>query len=540
MKPKSAALFLWSVVCLVSLGAIAFVTPAQAQDKPNIIVIMGDDIGMWNIGAYHRGLMAGETPNIDMLAAEGAIFTDYYAEASCTAGRANFITGELPIRTGLTTVGQAGATLGMPAKAPTIATALKEMGYVTGQFGKNHLGDRNEFLPTLHGFDEFFGYLYHLDAMEDPFHPAYPQDLKDKFGPRNVLHTWATDTDDATEDKRWGKIGKQKIDDMGPLPPHPTEGIELNMETVDDVILEHTLNFIDNAHAAGKPFFVWLNPTRMHVITHLSPKYEALRNSENEWTIQEAGMAQFDDVIGSVMAHLDTLGVSDNTIIVVTTDNGTENFTWPDGGQTPFAGAKGMVEEGGFRVPAVIRWPGKVKPNQVINGMMSGMDWFPTFVAAAGGGDIAADLLKGKELDGKTYKVHLDGYDQTDLLTNGGKSARSEIWYFAESTLGAARVGNYKYTFLTQPDGWFGPKVQAGWPGIINLRLDPFERTGLGQSLFAKDWWVFEFWRFVFVQDAVAKLAETAIDFPPLQKGASFDLSALKAKIAKAAAAHAR
>jgi arylsulfatase len=495
---------------------------------------------MWNIGAYHRGLMAGETPNIDKLAAEGAIFTDYYAEASCTAGRANFITGELPIRTGLTTVGQAGATVGMPAKAPTIATALKEMGYATGQFGKNHLGDRNEFLPTLHGFDEFFGYLYHLDAMEDPFHPAYPQDLKDKFGPRNVLHSWATDTDDAAEDPRWGKVGKQKIEDMGPLPPHPTEGIELNMETVDDVILEHTLNFIDNAHAAGKPFFVWLNPTRMHVITHLSPKYEALRNSENEWTIQEAGMAQFDDVIGSVMAHLDTLGVSDNTIIVVTTDNGTENFTWPDGGQTPFAGAKGMVEEGGFRVPAVIRWPGKVKPNQVINGVMSGMDWFPTFVAAAGGGDIAADLLKGKELDGKTYKVHLDGYDQTDLLTNGGKSARNELWYFAESTLGAARVGNYKYTFLTQPDGWFGPKVQAGWPGIINLRLDPFERTGLGQSLFAKDWWVFEFWRFVFVQDAVAKLAETAIDFPPLQKGASFDLSALKAKIAKAAAAHAR
>jgi arylsulfatase len=516
------------------------VTPVQAQDKPNIIVIMGDDIGMWNIGAYHRGMMTGETPNIDKLAADGAIFTDYYAEASCTAGRANFITGELPIRTGMTTVGQAGATIGMPAKAPTIATALKDMGYATGQFGKNHLGDRNEFLPTLHGFDEFYGYLYHLDAMEDPFHPAYPQDLKDKFGPRNVLHSWATDTDDATEDPRWGKVGKQKIEDMGPLPPHPTEGIELNMETVDDVILQHTLNFIDKAHADGKPFFVWLNPTRMHVVTHLSPKYEALRNSENEWTIQEAGMAQFDDIIGSVMAHLDTLGVSDNTIIAVTTDNGTENFTWPDGGQTPFAGAKGMVEEGGFRVPLVMRWPGKMQPNQVINGVMSGLDFFPTLVAAAGNSSIAEELKKGKELDGTNYKVHLDGYDQTDMLTNGGKSARNELWYFAESTLGAARIGNYKYSFVKQPDGWFGPKVQGGWPSIVNLRLDPFERTGLGQSMIAYDWWAFEFWRFVFVQDAVAKLAQTAIDFPPMQKGASFDLSAVKKRIAETAAAHAK
>jgi arylsulfatase len=451
------------------------VTPVQAQDKPNIVVIMGDDIGMWNIGAYHRGLMAGRTPSIDQLAADGAIFTDYYAEASCTAGRANFVTGQLPIRTGLTTVGQAGAKIGMPEKAPTIATALKDLGYATGQFGKNHLGDRNEFLPTVHGFDEFYGYLYHLDAMEDPFHPGYPQELKDKYGPRNVLHSWATDTDDATEDPRWGKVGKQKIEDKGPLPPHPTKGIELNMETVDDVILEHALAFIDKAHGDGKPFFVWLNPTRMHVVTHLSPKYEALRNSENEWTIQEAGMAQFDDIVGAVMAHLDTLGVTDNTIVAVTTDNGTENFTWPDGGQTPFAGAKGMVEEGGFRVPLVLRWPGKMKPNQVINGVMSGLDFFPTIVAAAGNPNIVEELRQGKELNGKTYKVHLDGYDQSDMLTNGGKSARNELWYFAESTLGAARIGNYKYTFLTQPDGWLGAKEKPGWPGLRNLRLDPFE-----------------------------------------------------------------
>jgi len=333
---------------------------------------------------------------------------------------------------------------------------------------------------------------------------------------------------------RWGKVGKQKIVDEGGLPPHPTNGVKHNMEDIDDVILKHTLAFIDKAHAEGKPFFVWLNPTRMHVITHLNDKYKKMRTPENEWSLQEAGMAQFDDIVGAVMAHLEKLGVTDNTIIGVTTDNGTENFTWPDGGQTPFAGAKGMVTEGGFRVPLVLRWPDKMKPNQVINGVMSGLDFFPTFVAAAGNPNIVEELKKGKKLGGKTYKVHLDGYDQTDMLTKGGKSARNEIWYFAESSLGAARVGNYKYTFITQPGGWFGPKQHADWPGLINLRLDPFERTGLGQSLFAKDWWAFEFWRFVFVQQEVAKLAKTAIDFPPMQASASFNLDAVKKKVAKA------
>ena len=528
------------VSLVVTLVLAAGPTSCAAEKKPNIVMIMGDDIGMWNTGAYHRGMMAGRTPNIDKLAAEGAIFTDYYAEASCTAGRANFITGELPIRTGMTTVGQAGAKIGMPAAAPTIATALKDMGYATGQFGKNHLGDRNEFLPTVHGFDEFFGYLYHLDAMEDPFHPGYPQDLKDKYGPRNVLHSWATSKDDPTVDPRWGKVGKQKIVDEGPLPPHPMKGIKHNMEDVDDEILKHTLAFIDKAHKDGKPFFVWLNPTRMHVVTHLNEKYESMRNSENEWTIQEAGMAQFDEIVGAVMAHLDKLGVADNTIVGVTTDNGTENFTWPDGGQTPFAGAKGMVEEGGFRVPLILRWPGKMKPNQVINGVMSGLDFFPTLVAAAGNPNIKQQLLKGKKLNGKTYKVHLDGYDQTAMLTKDAKSARNELWYFAETTLGAARVGNFKYTFLSQPDGWFGPKVKPGWPGIVNLRLDPFERTGVGQSMIAYDWWAYNFWRFVLVQEEVAKLAKTAIDYPPMQPGASFNLDAVKKQIAEKAAAHAK
>jgi len=516
--------------------ALAVLAPglAHAESKPNIVFIMGDDIGMWNIGAYHRGLMAGRTPNIDKLAAEGAIFTDYYAEASCTAGRASFITGELPIRTGLTTVGQAGATIGMPAKAPTIATALKELGYATGQYGKNHLGDRNEFLPCVHGFDEFWGYLYHLDAMEDPWHPNYPKDLLNKVGPRNVVHCVATNKDDSTVDPRWGKVGKQKITDEGPLPPHPTEGVKLNMETVDEVIRDHAINFMKKAQKDKKPFFVWLNPTRMHVFTHLSPKYQAMRNAQNGWTIQEAGMAQFDDVIGDVMKQLDEMGVANNTIIVVSTDNGTEGFSWPDGGTTPFKGWKGMGTEGGFRSPAVIRWPGKVKPNQVINGVMSGLDWFPTFVHAAGyKGDISKDLKKGKSLNGKNYKVHLDGYDQTDMLTKSGKSARNEFWYFTESTLAAARIGDYKYVFIDQPDGWFGPKVHLDWPGIYNLRLDPFEKMNINESLFAANWWAFEFWRFVFIQQEVGKLAKTALDFPPMQPGASFNLSAIKEKIQK-------
>jgi arylsulfatase len=528
-------------ICAVVLLCLAGTTPAWAQQQPNIVVIMGDDIGMWNIGAYHRGMMAGRTPSIDQLAAEGAIFTDYYAEASCTAGRASFVTGQLPIRTGLTTVGQAGAAIGMPAAAPTIATVLRDMGYATGQFGKNHLGDRNEFLPTLHGFDEFFGYLYHLDAMQDPFNKTYPADLKDRVGPRNLLHSWATDTDDPTVDPRWGKVGKQRIVDEGPLPPHPTQGIKYDMETVDDHILKVSTDFMEKAQADGKPFFVWLNPTRMHVFTYLSPKYEALRTPENGWSMQEAGMAQFDDIIGSVMQKLEDLGVADNTIIVVTTDNGTETFTWPDGGNTPFKGSKGMGTEGGFRVPAVVRWPGRVEPNQVINGVMSGMDWLPTFATAAGNSNITQELLDGKTINGTTYKVHLDGYDQTDMLTNGGESTRSEFWYFTQSALAAARIGDFKYVLLDQPDGWLGQTVSLNFPKLYNLRLDPFERLGFGPNesfLNFENFYGREFWRFVLMQQEVAKLAQTAIEYPPMQASASFNLDAVKKKIEAASAAH--
>jgi arylsulfatase len=503
-----------------------------AQSAPNIIAIMGDDIGWFNIGAYHQGMMAARTPNLDRLAAEGIRFTDYYAEASCTAGRANFITGELPIRTGLTTVGQAGAKVGMPAQAPTIATALRAMGYATGQFGKNHLGDLNEYLPTVHGFDEFFGYLYHLDAMEDPAHPNYPQALKDKIGPRNMLHSWATDTDDATVDPRWGKVGKQRIEDAGTLYPD-------RMETVDDEILDYALKFIDGAKAANKPFFVWLNPTRMHVVTHLSKKYQSMRTPENGWSESEAGMAQLDDIVGAVMKKLKDERLDENTIVVFTTDNGTENFTWPDGGQTPFAGGKGTVLEGGFRAPCIARWPGKIPAGKVENGIFSGLDWFPTFVAAAGNPNIVAELQQGKQLGDRTYKVHLDGYNQLDLITGKGPSNRHEIFYFAESTLGAVRVNDYKYRFIDQPGGWLGGTVKVDWPILVNLRLDPFERTGMAGSLNFYHFFVYQFWRFVLVQEVVAKMAQTAIEFPPMQKGASFNLEEVKAQIAKAAAAHA-
>ena len=536
-------LFQPTAIALTALAACLFVSTAQAEEqaaakKPNIVVIMGDDIGWFNIGAYHQGMMAGRTPNLDKLATEGMRFTDYYAEASCTAGRANFITGELPIRTGMTTVGQAGSSVGIPKEAVTIATTLKSMGYATGQFGKNHLGDLNEFLPTVHGFDEFFGYLYHLDAMEDPVHPNYPQDLLNVVGPRNMVHSWATDKDDATVMPRWGKIGKQKIEDAGTLYPE-------RMKTVDDEIRDLSFKFIEKAKADGKPFFLWLNPTRMHIVTHLSDKYEALRTAQNGWSIHEAGMAQLDDDIGLLMQKLKDMGEDENTIVVFTTDNGTETFTWPDGGNTPFRGQKGTIFEGGFRVPAIVRWPGKVPAGKVENGIFSGLDWFPTLVAAAGDPTIADELLKGKKIGDTKYKVHLDGYNQLDLITGKGPSNRHEIFYFGESTLGAVRIDDYKYRFIDQPGGWVGSKVHVDAPVLTNLRLDPFERLDfpengtLNGSENYFQWFQYEFWRFVFVQQQVGKLAMTALEYPPMQKGASFNLEAVKAKIEEAMKQHA-
>jgi arylsulfatase len=506
------------------------ISQSQTQTKPNIIVIMPDDIGWYNIGAYNDGIMAGLTPNIDKIAEDGMRFTDYYADPSCTAGRSSFITGELPIRTGLTTVGQAGASIGMPDEAPTIATVLKSMGYSTGQFGKNHLGDLNKFLPTVHGFDEFFGYLYHLDAMEDPFTRTYPQEQNLIIGPRNMIHSWASDVDDKTVEPRWGKIGKQIIEDAGTLPPK-------RMETLDSEILDLTINFMDKSLDENKPFFVWLNPSRMHVITHLSEEYDSTRTPENGWSVYEAGMLEVDDNVGKIMNYLETKGIKDNTIVVFTTDNGAEVFTWPDGGMTPFRGAKGQILEGGMRVPMLVQWPAQIPAGVVENQLMSGLDWLPTLVAAAGNDDIVKEFKNGKTVNGKTYKVHLDGYNQLDMLTGQGPSNRDVVYYFAEANLGAVRVGDYKYRFIDQPNGWFGETVDMGWPTITNLRLDPFERAGIPDgaqgSLAYYNYFVTEFWRFVEAQQQVGELAKSFIDYPQMQDPASFNLDTIKKKLEK-------
>src|SRR3974390_2091299 len=537
----------------LTLGALAissFVlaggkTPAHAQaasaKPPNILVIMGDDIGWFNIGAYHRGIMSGKTPHLDKLAAEGMMFTDYYAEASCTAGRANIITGEIPLRTGMTTVGQAGADVGIPAQAVTLATVLKSLGYETGQFGKNHLGDLNKFLPPVHGFDEFFGYLYHLDAMSDPYWYDYPQDWIDKYGPRDLIHSYPTNVDDPTVIPRWGKVGKQRMVDEGPLAPFPNmagmqnwqEGrkAKYDMETFDSVLVKASEDFMDKAKKDGKPFFIWHNTTRMHVFTYIPPKYQAMMNATSNYGLEEAGMAQMDDPIGDLFKHVQDIGEADNTIVVFTTDNGAEVFTWPDGGMTPFKATKGTSFEGGFRVPAIIRWPGHVKAGIVENGIFSGLDWLPTLAAAAGNRDITNQLLAGVKLGDRTYKNHLDGYNQLDLLECKGPSVRHELFYFSGAKLGAVRIDDFKFQFLQQPYGWPGEKIDTDMPPITHLRHDSFERTpnirgetpntgafGYGQDFFAR-----EFWRFVLVQNVVSKLAESAINYPPMQDPASFN-----------------
>jgi arylsulfatase A-like enzyme len=538
------------VTALAAFAVLSATSPLQGADKrPNILVIMGDDVGWFNIGAYHRGIMSGKTPNLDKLAAEGMLFTDYYAEASCTAGRANFITGELPLRTGLTTVGQAGADVGMPDQAVTLATVLKALGYTTGQFGKNHLGDLNKFLPTAHGFDEFFGYLYHLDAMSDPYWFDYPQEWIDKYGPRDLVHCWATDVDDPTEMPRWGKVGKQRIVDEGPLAPFPDmagrqgwqqgRAAKYDMETFDEVLVKASEDFMDKAKQASKPFFIWHNTTRMHVFTYIPPKYQALMNNKTNYGLEEAGMAQLDDCVGELLKHLQDIGEADNTIVIFTTDNGAEVFTWPDGGMTPFKATKGTSFEGGFRVPCIIRWPGKIKPGTVENGIFSGLDWLPTLADAAGNPDIKVQLLKGVTLGDRGYKNHLDGYDQMDLLLGNGPSARHEIFYFAGPRLGALRVDDFKFQFLQQPYGWPGEKVTTDMPAMVNLRQDPFERTPSirGESLndlgggYMNEFYAREFWRFVMVQQKVAELAQTAIEFPPMQAPASFNLEAVKREI---------
>ncbi len=539
----------------IAFGGSAAIAQTAAK-KPNILVIMGDDVGWFNIGAYHQGIMSGKTPNLDQLASQGMRFTDYYAEASCTAGRANFITGELPIRTGLTTVGLAGADVGMPDQAVTLATVLKSLGYETGQFGKNHLGDLNKYLPTLHGFDEFFGYLYHLDAMSDPYSYDYPQDEIDKFGPRNIIHSWATEEDNPTVMPRWGKVGKQRIVDEGPLPPFPNMAgrqtfqagrpAKYNMETFDEVLVEQSNGFMDKAKADGKPFFIWHNTTRMHAYTFVSPRYQAMMNTKDNFGLEEAGMAQMDEDVGGLLKHLQDIGEADNTIVIFTTDNGAEVFTWPDGGMTPFKATKGTIFEGGFRVPCIVRWPGHTKPGTVENGIFSGLDWLPTLAAAAGNTNITEQLLKGVTLGGRTYKNHLDGYNQLDLLLGNGPSARHEIFYFGGPRLGAIRLDDFKFVFIQQPNGWPGEKDATDMPTPINIRQDPFERTpsiqrqsmNEGAAGYFNDFMGRELWRFVYVQQRVADLAKSAIEYPPMQAPASFNLEAVKSEIDEKIKAH--
>jgi arylsulfatase len=471
--------------------------------------------------------MGYKTPNIDRIANEGALFTDYYAEQSCTAGRAGFITGQIPFRTGLTKVGMPGAKVGLSHEDPTIAELLKNHGYATGQFGKNHLGDRNEYLPTVHGFDEYSGVLYHLNALEEPENVDYPKnpDFLKKFGPRNNIHTWATEKDDQTIEPRWGKVGKQKIKDDGAL-------TKKRMETYDEETLQTSLKFIDKAVKDDKPFFVWHNATRMHVYTHLSPKYQAMVAEKGFYG---AGMTEFDDDIGVLLKQLDDLGIADNTIVIISTDNGAEGFSWPDGGTTPFRGEKATTWEGGFRVPAVARWPGVIKPGTVINDIFSHLDWMPTLLAAVGEPGVKEKLLKGHQADGKTFKVHLDGYDQTALLKGEGPSKRKEIFYITDDgDLSAVRHGKWKIVFNQQKavglDVWREPFIPVRFPYLVDLHADPFERamqpgpSGRSASYGYDKWHTQRMYTMVPAQAIVAKFMATFKEYPPRQKPGSFSV----------------
>lgn len=467
-------------LCALPLFLLPLAGTAQTSDKkPNIVVIFGDDIGMWNLGAYTHGMM-GRTPNIDRIAKEGALFTDHYGQPSCTAGRAAFLTGQLPIRTGMTTVGIPGSTRGIQKEDPTLAEVLKSQGYATAQFGKNHLGDRNEFLPTVHGFDEWFGNLYHLNAEEEPEQLDYPgqknPDYRKRLGPRGVLHAWATTTDDATTDPKFGRVGKQRIEDTGPL-------TRQRMQTIDGEVLGHTLAWMDKAgkdSKDGKPFFVWFNSTAIHIWSHPQQKYvqQAVDEGRAEEDVVRAKMIEHDEHVGAILKKLEDLGVADNTIVVYTTDNGNELMYWPDGGYAPFRGEKGTTWEGGVRVPCLVRWPGKIAPGTDANEMQAHEDLYVTLAAAAGVPDLKEKLLKGYRMSGTSYKAHLDGYNNLDYWTGKSpKSARREYFYYDETDLMAVRVDNWKMHIGVKKDGsWFNEKSYPSVPYVFNLRMDPMEK----------------------------------------------------------------
>jgi arylsulfatase len=505
-----------------------FSNVAVAQtDRPNILVIFGDDVGMWNVGAYTHGMM-GHTPNIDRLANEGMLFTDHYAQPSCTAGRAAFITGQLPIRTGMTTIGIPGSTLGLQKEDPTLAEVLKPLGYATGQFGKNHLGDRNEFLPTVHGFDEFYGNLYHLNAEEEPEQLDYPgvknPEFRKRFGPRGVLRCWASDKDDPAQDPKFGRMGMQRCEDTGPLTRE-------RMKTVDAEFLEAAENFIDSSVKADKPFFVWFNTTRMHIWTHVPREYvqKAVDEGRPEEDLYRAGMLQHDDHVGRLLKKLEDLGITDNTIVIYSTDNGNELMFWPDGGYSPFRGEKGTTWEGGVRVPLLVRWPGKIPARSVSNELQSHEDLFVTLAAAAGEPDLKAKLLKGYHMGIREYKVHIDGNNHLDHWTGKNeKSARNQFFYYDESDMTGLRVGDWKMSFAVKKEGiWWNEVVYPRVPYLFHLRMDPLERFDpeshewgyIGRKFFAQ-----KLWTLVPAQGIIAEHIKSLQEFPPRQRAESLSL----------------
>jgi len=517
--------------CFIALGILGAM-PAQAQSKkPNILVIFGDDIGVSNVSAYSLGLMGYRTPNIDRIAKEGMMFTDYYAEQSCTAGRSAFITGIATLRTGLSKVGAPGAKQGLQAKDPTIAELLKPLGYATGQFGKNHLGDRNEYLPTVHGFDEFFGNLYHLNAEEEPEDFNYPRDPKfaEIMGPRGVLHTWATDKDDPTEQGRFGRIGMQKIEDTGPL-------TRKRMETVDDETSAAAMEFIERQVKAGKPFFVWMNATRMHFRTHVRAEHRG-KPGLTARTEYADGMIEHDAMVGALLKKLDDLGVASNTIVIYTSDNGPHMNAWPDAAMTPFRNEKTTNWEGAFRVPAVIRWPGHIKAAGVSNEIFSALDWSPTLLAAAGIPDIKERLLKGYKAGAKTFKVHQDGYNQLPYLTGQvPQSPRREFFYFNDDgDLVALRYEDWKIVFMEQRapgtlEVWIDPLTTLRTPKLFNLRADPYERADITSNTYY-DWMLSKAYIVLGASFVVGDYLQSYKDFPPSQRPASFTIDQAMEKL---------
>lgn len=504
--------------------------PGQEKKLPNIVIIWGDDIGQSNISAYSHGVMGYKTPNIDRVAKEGMMFTDYYAEQSCTAGRASFITGQSGLRTGLTKVGLPGATAGLQKEDPTIAGLLKAQGYATGQFGKNHLGDRNEFLPTVHGFDEFYGNLYHLNAEEEPELPDYPKDpaFRAKFGPRGVMDCKASSTDDQTVDPRFGKVGKQVCNDTGPL-------TKKRMETIDDDIAKRAVDFIQRQKNADKPFFVWVNFTHMHFRTHTKP--ESIGQAGRWQSPYHDTMIDHDKNVGQILKALDDFGIADNTFVMYSTDNGPHMNSWPDGAMTPFRNEKNSNWEGAYRVPAMVRWPGKIKPGQVSNDMVAHHDWLPTFLAMAGDTQVKEKLLKGYKVGDMTYKVHLDGDNLVPYLTGqAAKSPRESFLYINDDQqLTGLRYDNWKFVFMEQRvQGtlriWAEPFVTLRFPKIFNLRTDPYERADITSNTYY-DWLIDHVFTLVPAQAFVGQFLMTFRDYPQRQKAASFNLDEVMEKL---------